>query len=709
MKRVLLFLACLAMATTAAQAAKPEAPAKPDQIGRKVEDFKLGDFRGTEHSLSDFAKSKAVVIAVLGTECPLAKTYGPRLAELAAAYQDKGVTFLGIDANRQDSLAEMAAFARDSGIAFPLLKDTGNVVADKLGAERTPEVFVLDKNHKIRYRGRIDDRSGVGYIRDKVEENYLGDAIDAVLAGKKVKTPKVEPVGCLIGRVHQPNEKSEVTYSKQIARIFADNCVECHRAGEIGPFAMSEYSEVAGWADMIGEVVKEQRMPPWHADPKHGHFRNDRSLTKEERDLILAWVEAGAPEGNPADLPEPKQYVQGWTLPTEPELVLTVQDEAYTVPADGVVNYQYFVVDPHFTEDKWVKATQIIPGSAPVVHHVLCFVRPPGKGEQPFDENGLGFLAAYVPGYRATPFPDGMAKFVPAGSKLIFQMHYTPVGKEMHDQSKIGFVFAKPEELTHMVQTVSTGNRGLNIPPNAEDYRRESLMAPYKHDLMVLSYAPHMHVRGKSFSYEAVYPDGKKEMLLDVPHYDFNWQTSYEYAEPKVLPPGTRVHCVAHWDNSENNLANPDPSARVHWGDQTFEEMMIGFFDVAVPIDREKLLATGKPPELQPISSVEDKAQELIAQFDRDGDGKLVKDELPKQFQQAFGLLDANKDESIDVAEATNFVKMSGGRGVGFGGRGGRGRGEGGRGEGGGPRERRERDGNRKPGSEERAEKSAGN
>ncbi len=241
-------------------------------------------------------------------------------------------------------------------------------------------------------------------------------------------------------------------------------------------------------------------------------------------------------------------------------------------------------------------------------------------------------------------------------------MHYTPVGKEMTDQSSIGLVFAKPEELTHMVQTVSTGNRGLAIPPGAEDYRRESLMTPYKHDLMILSYAPHMHVRGKAFSYEAVYPDGTREMLLDVPHYDFNWQTSYELTEPKILPPGTRMHCVAHWDNSENNLNNPDPSETVHWGDQTFEEMMIGFFDVAVPLDREKLLADGTIPKLEPNASLEDRAGELIANFDRDGDGKLVKDELPDRFQQAFGLLDANKDESIDAAEAAAFLKSGGGR-----------------------------------------------
>jgi peroxiredoxin/mono/diheme cytochrome c family protein len=637
-------------------------------LGRKVDNFKLQEYRGAEHALQDLAGGRATVIAFLGTECPLAKLYGPRLAELAEKYASQGVAFVGIDANRQDSLSEMAAYARTAGIKFPLLKDTGNVVADAIGAARTPEVFVLDRDHVVRYSGRIDDRYGIGYIRDKVAHDYLATVLDELLAGNPVATAHVDAVGCLIGRTHEPKAGSDVTYSKQVARIMQEHCVSCHRPGEIAPFALTDYSEVAGWADTIAEVVRERRMPPWHADPKFGHFRNDISLSDAEKDTIFKWVAAGAPEGNPADLPAPREFAQGWTLPRDPDLVLDVQAKPYVVPADGVVEYQMFVLDPGFTEDKWVKASQIIPGCAPVVHHVLCFIQPPGRERGSFDENGLGFLAAYVPGYRVAPFPDGMAKHVPAGSKLIFQMHYTPVGKEQADLSKIGFIFAKPEELTHMVQTVSTGNRGINIPPHAEDYKREATMTPYKHDLTILSYAPHMHVRGKAFSYEAIYPDGKTETLLDVPHFDFNWQTSYELAEAKTLPPGARVHCVAHWDNSENNLANPDPSKTVNWGDQTWDEMMIGFFDVAVPLDREKLLADGTIPRLEPAATVEDRAKELVSQLDGNGDGKLTKDEVPERFALMFGMLDGNKDGFVDADEALVFIKAAGGARGAFGG-----------------------------------------
>ncbi len=404
MKCFALSLVCLTLAVSTALADSPApacspAPAeKTAIIGRQVDDFTLEDYRGTKHSLADYAKSPAVAIVFLGTECPLAKLYGPRLAELAAAYEDRGVTFLGVDANSQDALTEIAAYARNAGIKFPILKDSGNVLADALGAARTPEVFVLDKDRAVRYHGRIDDRLGIGYVRQQAATDFLGDALNQLLAGEPVKTASVDSVGCLIGRVRKPSTNAEVTYSNQIARILQNRCVECHREGEIAPFAMSNYSEVAGWAESIAEVVRERRMPPWHADPKAGHFRNDRSMPEAEKELIYQWVAAGAPEGDASQLPEPKQYVAGWTLPTKPDVVFTVQEEPYKVPADGVVNYQFFVVDPKFTEDKWVKASQIIPGSAPVVHHVLCFVQPPGGGREQFDANGLGFLSAYVPG-----------------------------------------------------------------------------------------------------------------------------------------------------------------------------------------------------------------------------------------------------------------------------------------------------------------------
>src|SRR5687767_4148640 len=333
----------LALGVTSVRGKETEASKRESSIGRKVAPFSLADFRGKNWSLADFQESKVVVIAVLGTECPLVTQYGQGLAEMAAKYEQQGVAFLAINANKQDPLAEIAQFAKKSKIEFPLLKDAGNKVADALQAERTPEVFVLDAERVIRYHGRIDDQFTYGKGRDKPEQTWLASAIDELLAGKEVTTKEVAAIGCHIGRVLAPQANSEVTYSKQISRIFQDNCVACHRPGEIGPFALTNYEESVGWAEMIDEVVSEQRMPPWHADPKHGKFANDARLSDDEKSLIHRWVAAGAPEGDKKDLPPAKQFAEGWQI-GQPDQVVYMSEKPYSVPAKGEVRYQYFVV-----------------------------------------------------------------------------------------------------------------------------------------------------------------------------------------------------------------------------------------------------------------------------------------------------------------------------------------------------------------------------
>ncbi len=263
-------------------------------LGRKVEGFQLQDFRGKKHTLADYRDSKLVVIAILGTECPLAKLYGPRLARLAETYEPQGVSFIGINANVQDSLTEIAAYARIHGIHFPILKDVASQFADTIGAERTPTVFVLDDQRVVRYWGRIDDQYGVGFVRKEPQQHDLQAAMDELLAGKEVTTSVTDSVGCHIGRIKKPQQDSAVTYSKQIARILQNRCVECHREGEIAPFALTDYQEVVGWAEMIQEVVRDGRMPPWHASEKYGSFENCRMLPNDEKDSIDAWVRAGS-------------------------------------------------------------------------------------------------------------------------------------------------------------------------------------------------------------------------------------------------------------------------------------------------------------------------------------------------------------------------------------------------------------------------------
>lgn len=573
------FLVCGDLATSATAAEKRSE--SDGELGRRVANFTLADFRGKQVSLADFPDAPVVVIAFVGTECPLVKLYARRLQQLSERHADQGLVILGIDSNQQDSLTEMEHFARTHEIEFPLLKDPGNLVADQLQAERTPEVFVLDAERRLRYHGRIDDQYTYEIQRAEEKQNYLEAAVTSLLEGEPVCVKQTEVVGCHIGRVFTETKNDGVTYSDQISRILQRRCVQCHREGEIAPFALTDYDEVVGWAEMIEEVVRQERMPPWHASPEHGEFANNRRMGEEEKQFIYKWVADGAPQGDSANLPKPQEYVEGWQLPVAPEAVVPMRDKPFAVAAEGVIKYQYFVVDPGFEEDKWVRAAECLPGNRQVVHHILVFAQAPGSraisGEQG------GFLAAYVPGLRAEPYPAGMAKRIEAGSRLIFQVHYTPIGTPQTDISSIGLVFCDPEEVRHEVRTVAAVETDFTIPPGAANHRVTARSPPAPLDVKLLAMMPHMHLRGKSFRYEARFPAGSREILLDVPRYDFNWQTAYRLTSPKVLPAGTRVHCTAHFDNSEANLANPDPTKTVRWGDQTWDEMMIGYFDIAIP------------------------------------------------------------------------------------------------------------------------------
>ncbi len=555
-------------------------------IGRKIGSFAAHDFQGKAVSLGDFADSKLIVVAFLGTECPLAKLYAPRLADLAREYRDRGVTVIGVNANQQDSITEIAHYCREYGIEFPMIKDVGNAIADEFAAVRTPEIFVLDADHVVRYFGRVDDQfgfqgNGIAYQRDEPRRRDLAIAVDELLAGKPVTAAVCMNQGCHIGRIKQAAGDSDVTYSKQIAKIYNDNCVTCHREGQIGPFSLTSYDEAAGWAEMCREVITQRRMPPWHADPSIGHFGNDARLSDEEIAMINTWCDNGAPEGDPKDLPPAPVFPEGWQIP-EPDEVVYMADKAFDVPASGTIEYQRFVVDPGWTEDKWVRAIECVPGNPSVVHHIIVYLIPPDV--TPSGQAGRlrsNWLGAFAPGLRTKPLEPGYARYVQKGSKLLFELHYTANGTPQKDRSYAGFVFADPQKVQKEVAVQNAADFAFKIPPGDPNYKVESDFT-FRRNALLLSMAPHMHLRGKDFKYELVYPDGKRETLLWIPGYDFGWQTSYELAEPKYVPRGSTLHCVAHFDNSEDNLANPDPTAEVGWGEQTWDEMMFGWFEMAL-------------------------------------------------------------------------------------------------------------------------------
>jgi peroxiredoxin len=616
---------CLVLGLHVESACRRLSAAEEARAPKRAENFELRDAKGVAYSLEQFKSSKAVVLVFLGTECPLATLYAPRLDQLSKRFADRGVTFLGVNSNQQDSISELVAYVKIHGVSFPLLKDVGNVVADQLGAQRTPEVFVLDADRVVRYHGRIDDQYTVGRQRTKPTSEDLATALDELLAGNTITTPETAAPGCRIGRVHQAKNGAKITYAKDIAPLLNQRCVECHRPGEIGPFALTNYAEVVGWADTILEVVDDNRMPPWHANPDYGHFNNDRRLSDADKQLLHDWVAAGAPEGDAKDLPTPPKFAEGWRIPRVDQEVF-MSDVAFEVPAEGTVEYKYFTVDPGFTKDMWVQAAQCRPGNRAVVHHIIVGIKPPARNsKRRSGATSSAWLAATAPGAHPLMLPDGMAKLVPAGSKLMFQMHYTPNGSKQKDRSSVALMFTPASKVRKEVGTLNLENHLLLIPPRVSDYKAEAWHT-FKRDTLVLSLFPHMHVRGKAFRYEVQYPGGDTEVLLDVPHYDFAWQTTYELAKPKLLPKGTKVHCVAHYDNSADNIANPNPNRVVTWGDQTWDEMMIGYMDT---------MAADGGKDDSPKKPRTDKFVSELSQ--RDGRSTKVCEQLRKVASEATG------------------------------------------------------------------------
>jgi len=371
------------------------------------------------------------------------------------------------------------------------------------------------------------------------------------------------------------------TYTKDVAPILYRRCVECHRAGEAAPMALTTFKETRPFAKAIREAVLANRMPVWLADSAHGHFKNDRRLSDREKGVIADWVAAGAPEGAKSDLPELPLFVEGWNI-GKPDRVIDI-GTTFEVPASGTVPYKYFEVASGFTEDMWVQAAEIRPDQRSVVHHVIVFMVD-AKGK-PVDGAGGDLLVGWAPGDPPLQLPEGTAMRVRAGTKFRVQLHYTPNGKATQDKTYFGLRFAR----TAPVKEAITGraiNTRLAIPAMAADHVEKAAWQ-FKRPVEIVGYMPHMHVRGKAFKYSMVYPDGKREVLLDVPKYDFAWQLSYQPSLPLHVPEGARMECVARYDNSPNNPNNPDPSKEVRWGDQTWEEMMIGWFTYTVPVKGE--------------------------------------------------------------------------------------------------------------------------
>jgi mono/diheme cytochrome c family protein len=372
--------------------------------------------------------------------------------------------------------------------------------------------------------------------------------------------------------------KAKVTYSGQVARIMQDNCQTCHHPGTAAPMSLLTYENIVSWGDMIKEVLTEKRMPPWHADPHYGKFSNDRRMKPEDVETLLTWLDSGRELGDKNDLPPSKEYADGWVI-GKPDVIFELPEEQ-SIPASGTIPYQYFVTPTNFKEDVWVQAAEARPGNRSVVHHIIVSYRDPKSKDRANGRGvGDGMIVGTAPGDMPLILPPGMARKIPAGSELIWQMHYTASGKPAKDRSQVALIFYKGKQPPkYNAQTLGITNANFVIPANEANYLVESEWTAPR-DTLLLSYMAHMHLRGKDFEYKALYPDGRAEILLSIPRYDFNWQTMYRVDKPLHVPKGTRIHCTAHFDNSKSNPANPDPNSPVAWGDQTWEEMMIGWID----------------------------------------------------------------------------------------------------------------------------------
>jgi peroxiredoxin len=536
----------------------------------------LNDIHRRLRSIDGFKNKKAFVVVFADTECPIANLYLPTLSALHRKYADKGVQFLAINSSRQDSFVTVSAYAQEREVPFPVLKDFDQKVADSFGAQRTPEAFLLDAHRVIRYHGRIDDQYGVGFRRAQPDHKDLDQALFELLAGTPITTAHTEVSGCPIERSSRTVRAPEVTYAKQVARILQKRCQECHRPGEIGPFSLLTYEDARKRTSRIREALIEERMPPWHADPHYGKFSNDRRLTSDERNTLLAWIEEGAKKGDDEELPAPLKFVTGWKI-GEPDRVLAMSTE-FRVPATGVVDYQRFPVDPGFKHDVWVQSAECRPGNRAVVHHILVYILAPGRSE-PYDEDGTAAtLVGWAPGDMPAMYPPGTARLIPAGSKLLFEVHYTPNGTEQTDRSSVGIRLAQGPPANSVEMNI-LANMNVRIPPGAPNHKGQIIFT-FPKDADVLSFMPHMHLRGSSARYVLTARDGTSTTLLSVPDYDFGWQSVYRLETPLHVSKGSRLTWTGHWDNSADNLRNPDPSKTVRWGLQTWDEMQNGWMEV---------------------------------------------------------------------------------------------------------------------------------
>ncbi len=620
----------------------------------KVENFRLLDQNLQAHELYYHKDAKAIVLLVQSNGCPIARNLLPDLSDLRDRYAERGVEFALINSSIQDTRAAIREEAETFAIDFPILVDETQLIGESLELDRSGEVIVVDPtNWTIAYRGPLSDRVGYETQKKEASEHYLADALDSIIAGQPVAEPRRNAVGCIVNFPERERvaAHAEISYSDTIAPLLEQRCVACHRPGGIGPWAMTSYEMIKGFSPMIREVVRTRRMPPWEVATDLPDIHGARALTVDEKKTLIHWIEAGAPRGEGEDpllavTAAPKEWPLG-----EPDLIVSAPP--FTVPATGVLDYQFPAIDNPLAEDVWVRAVSIKPGQGEVVHHVLIGTSeemiPEGEGR--LDAVFGNYLMGYAPGAESYIYPDETGVLVKAGGQIHLQMHYTTYGREVTDETQIALYFHDEMPRYNLRQQVVIGP-DVQIPPGAERHT-ESAYFEFARDAEIYSLFPHAHYRGVETRFDLHLPDGSKQPLLHVPRYDFNWQHTYSLEEPVSVPAGTRLVHSTVYNNSERNPANPDATREVPWGLQSYDEMLYGGFFF------RWTEGTAKAP-------VHDELEFNIAQmfggFDDDFDGVLTAKEMPGRLGEAFeaGQLDPfNKDgdDALSPVEYRAFVE----------------------------------------------------
>jgi peroxiredoxin len=554
----------------------------------EVINFALLDQRGQLHELRRMS-GKAVVLFITANECPIARQSASKIRALREQYAERGVSFLMMNSSPDDDRKSISKEMAELGAwHIPVLKDDTQGVARHLRVKRTGEAIgITTKDWTIFYRGAIDDQMVEGAQKPQPTERYLEQALNEMLEGKPVFTPKTVARGCLI-HFESGEGKNEqgVSYTKEIVPILERKCLGCHSPGNIGSWSMTNHKKVKGMASMIEEVLLTRRMPPWDADPVIGKFGNDASLSVAEAQTLLRWVEQGAPKGEGEDPLEKADAkpAAAWPL-GQPDIVLRLP-KSEQIPATGVLDYRHIPVMAGNTNEAWVGGVWVKPGNNKVVHHIIARVKDGGQKDH------LGqreMFAGWAPGATQGWYPEGSGKRLPANAKFDFEMHYTPNGSPQTDQTEIGLYLLK-EKPRKRFESVPVVNTTFEISPGDADARADGMHA-FTRGATLHSVTPHMHLRGRTMKFELLSPDGKRETVCSIPRYDFNWQLTYVLAKPRPIVPGTWALLSGSWDNSARNPANPDPKKTVHWGDQSFDEMFLGWYNVTWDMEAPRQLS----------------------------------------------------------------------------------------------------------------------